>query len=133
MKYSTRTTYGLRAMINLAVNYKKDSLPLSTIAKIEGISPKYLEKLFAILKEAKLIKSEKGSQGGYKLAKDPYEIKIYDIVTVLEGDPSLFHCIGKQGEINCGHACKCGATSVLLKVQEAIDKSLKSMKLSDLI
>lgn len=133
MKYSTRTTYGLRAMINLAVNHKKDSLPLSTIAKLEGISPKYLEKLFAILKKAKLIKAEMGAQGGYKLAKDPKEIKVYDIVSVLEGDPSLFHCIGKKGEIICGQACRCGATSVLLKVQDAIDKSLKSMKLSDLL
>lgn len=133
MKYSTRTTYGLRAMINLATNHKKDSLSLSAIAKTEGISPKYLEKIFAILKEADLIKAAKGSQGGYKLNKDPNEIKVYDIVTVLEGDPSLFHCIGKKGEIVCGHACQCGATSVLLKVQDAVDKSLKSMKLSDLI
>jgi Rrf2 family transcriptional regulator, cysteine metabolism repressor len=133
MKFSTRTTYGIRAMIVLAKNYKSGSLPLSQIAKQENISLKYLEKLFAVLKRERLIKAEKGAQGGYKLSKSPAEIKIFDIVETLEGEMVLFHCIGKRGEILCSTGCNCGATSVLLKVQSAINTTLKSMKLSDLL
>jgi Rrf2 family transcriptional regulator, cysteine metabolism repressor len=133
MKFSTRTTYGLRAIINLAKNYNQDSISLSSIANNEAISPKYLERLFSQLKKAKLIISEKGSLGGYKLSKSPETITILDIVSVLEGDISLFHCLGDGQEIKCSQKCNCGATPVLVKVQNAVNSTLKSIKLSDLI
>jgi Rrf2 family protein len=133
MKFSTRTTYGLRAMIRLAENNSKDSISIANIAKDENISPKYLERLFASLKKAELIISEKGSNGGYKLAKSPGDIKIYDIVEVLEGDMNPFHCVGANGEVTCSKKCDCGATSILIKVQKAINSTLQSMSLSDLL
>jgi len=133
MKFSTRTTYGLRAMINLAENYNKYSVSIANIAKEENISPKYLERLFVGLKKANLVISEKGASGGYKLAEDPKDIKIYDIVKVLEGEMNPFHCLNDKGEITCSQKCNCGATSILIKVQNAISSTLQSMKLSDLL
>jgi Rrf2 family transcriptional regulator, cysteine metabolism repressor len=133
MKFSTRTTYGLRAMIKLAENYEKDSVSIANIAKEENISPKYLERLFVGLKKARLVTSEKGATGGYKLAKNPKNIKIYDIVKVLEGEINPFHCVGDNGEVTCSQRCNCGATSILIKVQSAINSTLQSMKLSDLL
>ena len=133
MKFSTRTTYGLRAMIKLAVNFNNESLSLANIAKAEDISPKYLEKLFVKLKKADLIISEKGSAGGYKLAKNPSEVRVFDVVKVLEGDLSPFHCLNDKGEIHCSAKCNCRATSVLIKVQNAINSTLKSMSLKDLL
>lgn len=133
MKFSTRTTYGLRAMIKLAESYDKESISIANIAKGEHISPKYLERLFATLKKAKLITSEKGSTGGYRLSKKPNEVKIYDIVKVLEGEMNPFHCLTEDHTITCSKKCKCGATAILIKVQKAINSTLQSMKLSDLL
>lgn len=133
MKFSTRTTYGLRAMIRLAENHEKGSLALSTIAKEENLSLGYLERIFARLKKSKLVTSEMGMSGGYRLAEKPEKIGIYDIVKSLEGDLNPFHCVEDNGQVVCGHKCNCGATAVLVKVQSAIIKSLREMNLGDLV
>lgn len=133
MKFSTRTTYGLRAIIYLAHNYDKSNISIAEISKQESMSAGYLEKLFSALKKNKLIKSLKGAKGGYSLSKKPENISIYDIVKVLEGQLAPFHCISEDGKLLCGEKTPCGATKVLFKVQDAINKSLKSMTLKDLL
>ena len=133
MKFSTRTTYGLRAMIRLAAGKSGDPLSLATISREEKISLGYLERLFARLKSAGLVRAEKGAGGGYRLAKKSDKIVIYDIIKALEGKMSPFYCLGENGKIYCDVRCRCGATLVLLKVQEAVNKTLREMKLSDLI
>ena len=133
MKFSTRTTYGLRAMINLAQKWGKGRVSLSTISKAENISEKYLERLFSRLKEADLVMAKKGVKGGYCLTKSPDKIIIYDIIKALEGSISPFHCLGEDGRVRCGAKHKCGATIVLLKVQQAINSTLKKTKLEDLL
>jgi len=133
MKFSTRTTYGLRAMIMLAENYNNGSLSLSQIAGKENLSQGYLERLFVSLKKVGLVKSEKGKSGGYTLGEKPKNIDILKVVNSLEGEISPFHCVLKEGTINCSNKCNCGATSVLLKVQEAITKTLKDISLDDLL
>jgi len=133
MIFSTKTTYGLRAMIHLAKKAKKTSISLNDIASEEKISFKYLERLFASLKKAGLIKSVKGAGGGYKLAKQANRIVVYDIIKALEGKLSPFHCLDEQGKVYCSNKCNCGVTAVLTKVQEAINQTLKNIKLSQLL
>lgn len=133
MRFSTRTTYGLRAMIYLAKNWDKGSVSLSSIAKIENISQKYLERLFAKLKKAGLVKATKGVGGGYRLAKKPSQVNVYDIIKTLEGRMSPFYCLDETGKIYCSSKCRCGATQVLIKVQQAVNSTLKSIKLNNLI
>lgn len=132
MKFSTKSTYGLRAMIKLAKNWEKDSLPLSNIAKSENISQKYLERLFSDLKKANLVRAEKGMSGGYKLLKSPSEINVLDIISALEGKISSFHCFNEDGKIYCNSKCSCGVTLVLNKVQQSLALTLKEIKLSEL-
>ncbi len=133
MKFSTKTTYGLRAMINLAGEGEKNIVSLSKIAKEEGISLKYLEKIFSQLKKADLVRAEVGVSGGYRLTKKSSQITVFDIVKALEGEIAPFHCLSADGEIKCNAKCHCKATVVLIKVQKAINKTLKDIKLSDLI
>lgn len=133
MKFSTRTTYGLRAMIYLAKNWDKGSVSLSSIAKIENISQKYLERLFAKLKKSGLIKATKGAGGGYRLARKSSQINIFNIIKTLEGRMSPFYCLDETGKIYCSSKCRCGATQVLIKVQQTVNSTLKSIKLKDLI
>lgn len=132
MKFSTRTTYGLRAMVYLAQNQGKENLSLASIARAENISPKYLERIFARLKKAGLVSAEKGVSGGYQLAREPQKITLYDIVKTLEGNMSLFYCLDDKGKVYCGNQCNCAVTEVLAKVQNAIAKTLAGIKLKDL-
>lgn len=133
MKFSTRATYGLRAMINLAKNQGKTSLALSAIAKEENISLGYLEKIFSKLKKARIIKAERGAGGGYKLIRKPEDIDILEIITALEGKEPPFYCLENKGKIYCGAGCGCNVKMVFNKVEEAVKKTLKNIKLSDLI
>lgn len=133
MIFSTRSTYGLRAMINLAKRQKQGSVSLAAIAEEEKISLKYLERLFAGLKRARLVKAEIGAGGGYKLARSAKQINVYDIIKALEGEFNPFHCVGKKEKIYCGQVCDCGVTQVLVKVEQAINKSLKDIRLSQLL
>ncbi len=133
MKFSTRSTYGLKAMIHLAQNWQKGSIPLSAIANNENISLGYLERIFAVLKKAKLVKSEKGASGGYALSRSPEDIDVYSIINTLEGEASSFHCVEKGDKVYCGKKCECSVEPALLKVARAISAALKDIKLSDLI
>jgi Rrf2 family cysteine metabolism transcriptional repressor len=133
MKFSTRTTYGIRAMIRLARRWGQGATPLSYISESEKISLGYLERLFSKLMEVKLVISEKGASGGYKLSKSPDRINMYDIVSALEGKMSLFHCISKEKEKSCRRECECGASAVLVKVQKAIRDTLRKIRLSELL
>lgn len=133
MKFSTRSTYGLRAMVRLAKASSKESVSLSSIASRENISLKYLERLFARLKKEGLVKAVKGAKGGYRLPKKPDQIQVYDIVKALEGKTSPFYCLNEDGRIYCSSKNKCGAAKVLIKVQQAVQTTLKNTKLSDLV
>jgi Rrf2 family protein len=135
MKFSTRTTYGLRAMIVLARAYKnkQGALSLPQIAQAEELSQGYLERIFAQLKKNKLVIAEKGKSGGYVLVRDPKKIEVLSVVEALEGDLNPFHCVLENGKINCSKKCNCGANSVLIKVQASIIKTLKEISLNDLI
>ena len=92
MKISTKSQYGLRAMVYLA-KFKGRFCPLRIISKNEDISFDYLEKIISKLKKAGLIKAKKGAQGGYFLAKSPSKIKLGEIIRALEGEISLVKCL----------------------------------------
>ena len=133
MKFSTRTTYGLRALISLADNYKNKAISLSFISKKENISLGYLEQIFAKLKKANIVKSEKGINGGYLLSKKPNKITVFDIISSLEGGLSFFNCVNESGKIVCDKKNNCKAVNILQKIQRTVNLSLKNIKLSDLL
>jgi len=86
MKLSMKSRYGLRALIDLTINSKTEQVALNSIAERNKISPQYLEQVFASLRKAGIVKSIKGSQGGYFLSRPPQEITVSSIIEALEGD-----------------------------------------------
>ena len=88
MRISTRGRYGLRAMVELALAFGQGPVPLKEIATKQGLSEHYLEQLMGSLRKAGIVKSVRGAQGGYQLAKDPAEISTGEVLRVLE---DLFH------------------------------------------
>ena len=85
MKISKKCRYGLRALIDLSANAGKEYMVLGNIAERNGISPQYLEQVFASLRRAGIVKGNKGSQGGYQLSVDPKELTVSDILEALDG------------------------------------------------
>jgi len=131
MKLSTRTRYGMRAIIELAENGRKGPLQLKVIAKRQDISAKYLEQLMVVLKSAGFIRSIRGAKGGYLLAKAPKQIKLSDIFHCLEGTVSTVECV--ENEDYCKRAADCVARQVWTQVQEAIENVLQSITLQDVV
>lgn len=133
MRFSTKSTYGIKALIKISKHSGDSFVSLASIAKSEKISPKYLEKIFSRLKKTSFLKAEKGTAGGYRLNKPPDKITVYDIIEALEGKFAPFHCVNNDRKIFCRSDCHCSINYELIKIQDSISESLKKIKLSDLI
>ena len=131
MKLSTRTRYGLRAIIDLAENGREAPLQIKTIARGQEISVKYLEQLMTILRSAGFVRSVRGSKGGYMLAKSPNQIKLSDVFDCLEGHVTTVECV--EDTHFCERAEDCVARQVWAQVQLAIKNVLQSITLQDLV
>lgn len=130
MKLSTKGRYGVRLMLDLAVNAGNGPVSLKEIAARQEISEKYLSNIIPPLKNAGLIRSTRGAQGGYVLAKDPREITLKEILLVLEGPMCMVECTEKP-EV-CKRADECLVrdiwAEVTVKMLEALDAfTLESM------
>jgi Rrf2 family cysteine metabolism transcriptional repressor len=130
MKLSTRSRYGVRALLEMAIEYGNGPLQIKTIAEREKISNKYLEQLVALLKTSGLVQSIRGPKGGYVLARPPQDIKLSDVFAVLEGPVTTFDClVDKNYCTRCGD---CLTKNLWLKMQEAITGVLASVTLKDM-
>ncbi|MHC4640325.1 MAG: RrF2 family transcriptional regulator [Planctomycetota bacterium] len=131
MKLSTRTRYGIRAIIELAMNYGGGPLQIRIIAQRQEISVKYLEQLMTILRSAGFIRSIRGSKGGYLLARQPGQIKLSDVFDSLEGNITTVECV--EDKNYCDRTADCIARQVWMQVQQAIKNVLQSITLQDLV
>lgn len=132
MKLSTKGRYGLRAMIDMAQNGDKGPIATHTIAERQGISERYLEQLMVPLKRSGLVKSVRGSQGGYTLGKNPRDITAGDIVRVLEGPIAPVECVSETNPEACLRADYCVTRVLWTKVRDSIAEILDSCTLADL-
>ena len=133
MKLSTKGRYGVKAMYELARSGGAGPLPLHVIARRQGLSLHYLEQLVAPLREAGLVRSVRGAQGGYELALPPEKITVGDVVRVLEGPIAVTDCtVPGVGAERCGRAQDCAARGVWERVSESIARVLDSITLADL-
>lgn len=132
MKLSTKGRYGLRALIDLAVNSETDSVSISSIASRQGISEAYLEQLMAKLKKAGLIISTRGAQGGYRLARAADQISVGDVLRALEGNLDAVQCSGLSEE-GCQGAQLCVSKYVWQKINDSITKTVDEIKLDTLV
>lgn len=86
MKLTTRSEYALLALVYLARNQQTEGyISIETIARAQGIPPKFLEQLMLALKRAHFLRSTKGQHGGYALAKDPSEITLAEVIRLFDG------------------------------------------------
>ena len=132
MNISTKGRYGLRAMVDIAVHSLGDYIPLKIIAERQAISENYLEQVFSVLRKADLVKSARGSQGGYTLSKEASKITVGEVLRVLEGDLSITG--DDDGALGLDNTIKvCINTIVWKEVNEQINKVMDSVTLQDIV
>jgi Rrf2 family protein len=131
MKISTKIRYGTRAMLELACHYGEGPIELREIAKREDISLKYLEQVIVPLRTGGLVKSARGSKGGYCLAKHPSEIYLKDLVETLDGPLNLIECL-RDPKV-CQKVPYCITRDIWQEVSEAIDGIFHSVTLEDMV
>jgi Rrf2 family transcriptional regulator, cysteine metabolism repressor len=130
MKLSTRTRYGMRALMDLTLNSTGQPVQLKDIANRQQISLSYLEHLVIPLIAAGIIKSSRGSHGGIMLAKPPQEVSLKKIMEVLEGPLAPVDCL--KDHKSCSRSGVCATQDIWGEMQSAMEKILESKTLSDL-
>jgi Rrf2 family transcriptional regulator, cysteine metabolism repressor len=130
MKVSTRTRYGIRAVVELARQEGQNPLQLRVIGEREEISVKYLEQLMAVLKAAGLVRSVRGAKGGYVLARPADQIKMDEVYRCLEGPVVTVECI--EDPEACKRVVDCAARDLWINVEKAIHEVLESTTLADI-
>jgi len=131
MKLSTKIRYGTRAILELASRFGEGPIELKEIARSQEISIKYLEQVIIPLRTAGMVKSARGSKGGYSLAKPPSEICLFDVVETLEGPLYLVDCI-KDSKL-CRRSSSCVTRDIWTEVSEALRRVLKSITLDEMV
>ncbi len=129
---STRGRYALRLMLDLAQHSSDDFVPLKDIAERQGISKKYLEQIIPTLSRAGFLQTNRGFQGGYKLAKNPDKYTVGDILRETEGGLAPVACLNNE-TIQCPRAAECLTLPLWKGLQDAINNYLDSVTLQDLI
>lgn len=129
MKLSTVTRYGLRALSDLSARNGDGPVAVGDIARRQGIPSSYLEQLFARLRRGHLVKSVRGAQGGYVLARPAGEITIAEVIRVLGESIAFGDC---QTESGCSNAEKCSTWELWQRVRNSVDGILESTTLEDI-
>lgn len=131
MKLSTRSRYGLKAVVDLAIRYGEGPVSLPTLAGAQGVSEGYLEQLLRELKKGGVVDTVRGAQGGYELTCDPAVLSVQRVLTLLEGSTAVVDCVDTESS-GCKSACTCSARPLFLKLQSRIDDVLKKTTIREL-
>ncbi|HOQ09423.1 MAG TPA: Rrf2 family transcriptional regulator [Syntrophomonadaceae bacterium] len=133
MRFSTKGRYGLRAMIEIASRQHEGPVPTHVIAEHQDLSERYLEQLLTPLKQAGLVKSIRGAQGGYILGRDAADITAGDIIRVLEGPIAPVDCISEKYPQDCERSNRCPTREIWQRIRDSISEILDSYTLQDLV
>ena len=129
MKFSTRDRYALRLMVELA-NRPNDLIPLKEISDKQRISLKYLEQIVTPLAKAGLVSSERGAQGGYRLARSAAEITSGEILRAVEGELTAIPCLASS--VDCPHRGQCHTLDFWSGLNDLINKYVDGITLEQL-
>ena len=132
MKISTKGRYAVRVMLDLAEHNNGESVKVKQIAERQGLSEKYLEQIIAILNKAGYVRSSRGAQGGYRIAKDPDEYTVGMILRLTEGSLNPVACL--DADVNeCERCDTCETLGVWKDLAKAINQTVDSVTIGDLL
>ena len=131
MKFSTRSRYGTRLILDMAQHHGQGPIQLGEIARRQNLSLKYLEQIIRPLKRANYVKSFRGSKGGHQLTKPPDQISVGEIVSLLEGGAFLTGCA--QNPTRCERADDCLTRYLWIEASQAMFNRLNQITFADLL
>ena len=132
MKISTKGRYALRMLIDLAEHSSDGFVALKDIAQRQGISKKYLEQIVPILNKTDILKTNRGFQGGYMLAKAPDKYTVGEILRLTEGSLSPVACLD-QDPIQCERSNECPTLPIWQGLYRVISDYLDHITLQDIL
>jgi len=130
MKINTKIIYGVRTMVELALEKNQRGIFQKEISKNQGISIKYLDQIISLLKASGLIQNAGGRKSGYLLTRKPEEISVYDIYKAFESDLRIIESLGSNSTCCRGH--QCAAQEFWAGLNDHIINYLKSETLDNL-
>jgi Rrf2 family cysteine metabolism transcriptional repressor len=133
LRISTRGRYGLRALVDLALNNPTQITTLRSIAENQNISESYLEQVFTSLRKAGLVMAIRGAQGGYKLGRPADRITVAEILKSLEGPLAPVQCVGMGAVQQCDREDSCFTRSFWEDLNKVINDFLGNTTLQDLV
>lgn len=134
MNISTRGRYGVRALIEIALNVEQGPVRINSIAQKQRIPVSYLEQILNKLRRSEVIKSVRGSKGGYLLNKPKDEITVREVIEVLDGPFAVADCSKDRcPRETCIGPENCVASRLWRKVEDNLDNFLGSITLEDLL
>jgi len=131
MKFSTRGRYGTRALLELALHQGEGAILLKDIAQRQQVSLQYLEHLITPLIAAGIVVSTRGPRGGVSLAKPPAEIRLSEVIQLLEGSIAPAECVNHP-EI-CNRSESCATRDIWDELKKAMNRVLEYTTLQDLV
>ena len=132
MMVSSKGRYALTVMVDIAKHDDDTYVSLADIAEREGLSMKYLESIIAMLNKGGMLVSARGKNGGYKLAKEPKDYSINEILLLTEGSLAPVNCIMQDG-VQCDKAAGCSTLPLWAGLDKVIDNYLSGITLEDII
>ena len=132
MKISTKGRYALRMLLDLSVNGNGGYTALRDIAERQNISKKYLEQIVPVLHKAEILVTTRGFQGGYRLAKDPENITVGEVLRLTEGNLAPVVCLETEHN-TCKRAGECVTLHIWEGLQTVITDYLNSITLRDMM
>jgi Rrf2 family protein len=131
MRLTTKSRYGLRAVIQLTIDSVQEKrTTLASIAKRQCLSERYLEQIFSMLKKGGIVESVRGMKGGYYLAREPVDITVGDVLRVLEEPVEIVGCLKKDV---CPKEDECVTYSIWKKIFDCMMSCADSINLKDVI
>ena len=132
MRISTKGRYALRMFLDLAEHRDEGMVALIEVANRQGISKKYLEQILPVFARSDLLRTNRGAKGGYRLAKDPKEIRVGEILRMTEGELTPVDC-AVQDPVECVRCDRCLTLPLWRGLYRTINDYLDSVTLQDLL
>ena len=131
MKLSTKGRYATRALLDLAIHQGEAPIPLKDIAQRQQISIQYLEHLITPLIAGGIIRSTRGARGGVWLTKAPEEVRLNEVIRLVEGSLAPVECVNNPDI--CDRSAYCVTRDVWDEMKRAMNRVVESITLQDLV
>ncbi len=133
MQISSKTEYGLRCLLRLAREAEGEALSITEISKSEHVPKQFAQQILLQLRRAGIVRSLRGTEGGFALADQPARITLAQIVRVLEGAPFQDTCDHFNKRVDCGHQGSCSIRPIWQIIARRLWQALDRISLAQLV